>query len=103
MPTRVHVTNIDTDYAIIHWSTPRTLGDTVKYYNMHYRMMTTYDNEYRTIQRIHPPYILEQLQSNTDYEVFAEAVNIHGVGEPSARVIFRTQSKVRVCLKLFFR
>lgn len=93
-PTRLHVTNIDTDYAIIHWSAPRTLGDTVKNYNVHYRMVATYDNEYKTVHQVRPPYILEHLQSNTDYEVFVEAANVHGVGEPSARVIFRTQSKV---------
>lgn len=95
-PTKLHITNIDIDYAIIHWSLPKTLSDTVKYYNLHYRMMTTYDNDYKTIQNVHPPYILENLQSNTDYEVFVEAVNGHGISEPSTRVIFRTQSKVNL-------
>lgn len=97
-PTRLHLTNIDVDYAIIHWAAPKTLGDTVHYYNVHFRMMTTYDNEYKTIQNVHPPYILEHLQSNTDFEVFVEAVNSHGIGEPSNRVIFRTQSKVIIIL-----
>ncbi|XP_073963671.1 Ig-like and fibronectin type-III domain-containing protein 2 [Choristoneura fumiferana] len=40
------------------------------------------------------PYILEDLESNTDYEIFVEAVNEHGVGEASPRLIFRTQSQV---------
>lgn len=95
-PTRIHISNINTDYAIVHWATPKTLGDTVKFYNLHYRLVSsTYDNEYRTIPRVHPPYILEHLQNNNDYEVFVEAVNVHGVGEPSTRIVFKTQSKVR--------
>ncbi|XP_069682867.1 Ig-like and fibronectin type-III domain-containing protein 1 isoform X2 [Periplaneta americana] len=93
-PTKVHVSNIDVDFAIIHWDVPNTLADTVQYYNIHYRMMATYDNEYRTISKVHSPFILEHLFSNTDYEVFVEAVNSHGVGEPSARVVFRTESKL---------
>ncbi|KAJ9596370.1 hypothetical protein L9F63_012605, partial [Diploptera punctata] len=92
-PTKLHVSNIEVEFAIIHWDAPKTLGDTVLYYNVHYRMMATYNNEYRTISKVHSPFILEHLYSNMDYEVFVEAVNSHGVGQPSARVIFRTESK----------
>jgi len=94
-PTKVHISNIDVDFAIIHWDIPNTLADTVQYYNVYYRKMATYDNEYRTIHKVHSPFILEHLSSDTDYEVFIEAVNSHGVGEPSVRVVFRTGSKVR--------
>lgn len=31
-----------------------------------------------------------------DYEIYLEAVNEHGVGEASPRLIFRTQSQVNV-------
>lgn len=93
-PTKVHITNIDTTYAIVQWSTPRTLGDTVRYYNVHYRMMATYDNEYKTITNVNSPFVLEGLESNTDYEVYVDAANTHGVGEPSSRVIFQTESQV---------
>jgi hypothetical protein len=94
-PTKVHVSHIDVEFAIIHWDIPYILGDTVLHYNVHYRKMATYDNEYHTISKVHSPFILENLSSNTDYEVFVEAVNSHGIGEPSTRVIFRTESKVR--------
>jgi hypothetical protein len=94
-PTRVHMTHIDVEFAIISWGSPNTLADTVQYYNIRYRKMATYDNEYHTIFKVHSPFILEHLSSNTDYEVFVEAVNSHGVGEPSTRVVFRTESKVR--------
>ncbi|KAK4873942.1 hypothetical protein RN001_013302 [Aquatica leii] len=93
-PLGVHVTNIETEFAILHWSTPKTLADTVMYYNVHYRMLTTYDNEYKSIAMVHSPYILESLESDTDYEFYVEAVNVHGVGEPSSRITFKTESKI---------
>lgn len=93
-PTHVHVTNIDTEFAILHWSAPRTLGDTVMYYNVHYRNLESQDEEYRPIANVHSPFVLEGLESVTDYEFYVEAVNNHGVGEPSSRITFRTQSKV---------
>lgn len=93
-PVQVHVTNVETEFAILHWSAPRTLGDTVLHYNVHYRQVSTYDNEYKPIAGVHNPYVLEGLDSDTDYEFYVEAVNTHGVGEPSSRLTFRTQSKV---------
>ncbi|KRT84950.1 Fibronectin domain-containing protein [Oryctes borbonicus] len=93
-PIQVHITNIGTEFAILHWALPKTLGDTVQHYNIHYRMLTTYDNEYGSVAKAHSPFILEGLQHDMDYEFYVEAVNTHGVGEPSARITFRTQSKV---------
>lgn len=93
-PSHVHVTNIDVDFAILHWSSPKTLGDTVVNYNLHYRMLTTYDTDYKTISGVHSPHVLEGLASDTNYEFYVEAVNTHGVGEPSARFNFRTSSKI---------
>ncbi|XP_068081772.1 Ig-like and fibronectin type-III domain-containing protein 2 [Anabrus simplex] len=93
-PTNVHISNIDSEFAIIQWDPPHTLGDTVVHYNVHYRMMATYDNDYRMVSKAHPPFILEGLHSETEYEVFVEAVNVHGIGEPSARIVFRTESRL---------
>ncbi|KAG6463259.1 hypothetical protein O3G_MSEX013776 [Manduca sexta] len=92
-PSRLYLTNIDTDYAVVHWSPPAALADTVQFYNLHYRTLQTGD-EYRALEKVHSPYILEDLESNTDYEIYVEAVNEHGVGDPSPRLIFRTQSQV---------
>ncbi|GBP57931.1 Ig-like and fibronectin type-III domain-containing protein 2 [Eumeta japonica] len=92
-PSRLHLTNIDTDYAVVHWAPPAALADTVSYYNLHYRTLEEGD-DYRVIERVRSPYILEDLESNTDYEIFVEAVNEHGVGEASSRLIFRTQSQL---------
>ncbi|KOB66078.1 Ig-like and fibronectin type-III domain-containing protein C25G4.10, partial [Operophtera brumata] len=92
-PSRLYLTNIDTDYAVVHWSPPAILADTVHFYNLHYKTLQA-GEEYRALEKVHAPYILEDLESNTDYEIFVEAVNEHGVGDPSPRLIFRTQSQV---------
>ncbi|KAB0793035.1 hypothetical protein PPYR_12655 [Photinus pyralis] len=93
-PLHVHITNIETEFAILHWSAPKALADTVLDYNVHYRMLTGYDNEYKSIAMVHSPYILEGLQSDTAYEFYVEAANSHGVGEPSSRLTFKTVSKI---------
>lgn len=97
-PTGIQISNIDTDFAILQWSPPKTLGDTVKGYNVYYRDLTDADSTstYKTHYDVHTPLILTNLTSNTDYEVYVEARNVHGVGEPSARIVFRTQSKILV-------
>ncbi|XP_041982407.1 Ig-like and fibronectin type-III domain-containing protein 1 isoform X2 [Aricia agestis] len=92
-PSRLHLTNIDTDYAIVHWAPPAALADTVQYYNLHFKSLQAED-DYRTMEKVQSPYILEDLESNTDYEIYVEAVNEHGVGEASPRLIFRTESQV---------
>lgn len=94
-PTKVHLTNIETEFAVLHWSVPNTLGDTVQYYNVHIQEASELtDLEFKLITKVHSPYVLEELKSETDYEVYVEAVNVHGVGMPSAALNFRTKSKV---------
>lgn len=92
-PLGLSVSNVDSDFAILHWNQPRTLGDTVMYYNIHYRLLATYDNEYKVISKVLSPYVLETLQGDAEYEVFVDAVNPHGVSDPSTRLIFRTKNK----------
>lgn len=51
--------------------------------------------------QVYSPYILEDLDSNVDYEVYIDAINVHGVGEPSTRLIFKTQSRVNIYFLLY--
>lgn len=96
-PTKVHLTNIETDFAVLHWSAPNTLGDTVQSYNIHIREASEEtENEYKLITKVHSPYVLEGLSSEQDYEVMVEATNVHGVGMPSSILNFRTKSKVNM-------
>ncbi|XP_073979651.1 Ig-like and fibronectin type-III domain-containing protein 1 [Rhodnius prolixus] len=91
-PMKIRVTNVDVDYAILHWDPPEYLGDSVINYDLHVRQLQ--QQEYQIIHEIMPPYILEELQSNTLYEAFVVASNIHGKGDPSQRIVFNTQSKI---------
>ncbi|XP_050529397.1 Ig-like and fibronectin type-III domain-containing protein 1 isoform X2 [Daktulosphaira vitifoliae] len=90
-PRRLRVSNIDVDFAIFHWEPPKNLGDSVTHYNVFFRLV---DDEYDSITNVHSPFILEHLKPNTLYEVFVEAVNAHGSGEPSQRIVFSTKSQI---------
>ncbi|KAK6628150.1 hypothetical protein RUM43_001962 [Polyplax serrata] len=93
-PVGLSISNVNSDFAIIHWEPPKTLADTVLYYNLHYRLLATYDNDYKAVPKVYSPYVLEKLESNAEYEVYVEAVNVHGVSNPSSRILFRTKSKL---------
>lgn len=49
-PTNVKVTNVDVTFGIIHWDLPKTLGDTVTHYNVHYRQL---DDIYITRKKVY--------------------------------------------------
>lgn len=45
------------------------------------------------------PYILEDLEPDSSYEVYVQARNIYGLGNPTARIVFRTAKASMVDLK----
>lgn len=90
-PRTFRVFNVDVNFAILHWEPPKDLADTVTHYNVFYRLV---DDEYDSILNVHSPFILEHLKPNTLYEVYVEAVNEHGAGKPSYRIVFPTKSQV---------
>ncbi|KAF4520404.1 hypothetical protein B566_EDAN003972 [Ephemera danica] len=91
-PGDILVSNIHSDFAIIHWSPPKTLASTVRSYNVHYRELDGGEDDvpFRTSIDAQTPFILSQLMADSTYELYVQAVNEHGVGEPSQRIVFRT-------------
>lgn len=68
-PRRLRVSNVKEDFAMVHWSSPSFLASSVTGYNLHFRPIPTYEAEYKLISNVHPPYILEELYGNAEYEV----------------------------------
>lgn len=100
-PTKVHLTNIETEFAVLHWSPPITLSDTVSSYRVHIReFIEDSSNDFKLFAKAHSPFVLEGLKSKTYYEVYVEAVNAHGIGMPSSTLYFETKSKVKMLLVL---
>ncbi|XP_075234927.1 Ig-like and fibronectin type-III domain-containing protein 1 [Lycorma delicatula] len=91
-PSKLRVTNVDVDFAIIHWEKPKTLGETVYSYTLYYRQLQMAN--YNIVPNVHPPHILSPLSTDTLYEVYVTASNEHGAGEPSQRIVFSTQSEL---------
>lgn len=49
-PAKARITTVDVDFAIITWEPPKTLGDSVFHYNVHYRPVQ--QGEYRIIREV---------------------------------------------------
>lgn len=68
-PRHVRVLNVQEDYAIVTWAPPKKLNDTVHSYQLYYRQLSTINSDYKDVKVVHPPFVLENLYSNTEYEV----------------------------------
>lgn len=104
-PTRLKSPLIASHFAIIEWNAPKILPETVISYNVHLRKMNTNDetaSSFAVMEKDHPPIILEDLDSNTFYEAFVVAVNAHGNGPPSTRLVFKTKPQVSEKFNNFF-
>lgn len=99
-PSRVKAPMIASHFAIVEWNQPKILPDTVTSYHIFLRKLGSGD-AYTVIEKEHSPIILEGLSSGTYYESFVVAVNAHGKGGPSPRLVFQTKREVNRCL-LFF-
>lgn len=96
-PSRVKAPLIASRFAIIEWNAPKILPETVVSYNVHLRKMNTNGDtgpSFIVMEKDHPPIILEDLDSNSFYETFVVAVNAHGNGPPSSRLVFKTKPQV---------
>lgn len=98
-PLRVKAPLIASHFAIIEWSAPKILPETVTTYHVHIRKLGV-DEKYNVIEKDHPPFILESLDSGTYYEAFLVALNAHGKGAPSSRLIFQTKREVFLFIKI---
>lgn len=92
-PTRVKARLTSSRFAIVEWNAPKMLAETVTNYYVHLRKMNT-EETFTVIQKDHSPIIIEDLDSNTFYEVYVVAVNTHGRGPPSSRLVFKTKPQV---------
>lgn len=92
-PMRVKARLVSSRFAIVEWNAPKVLPETVTSYNVHLRKMDT-EETYTVIEKDHAPIIIEDLDANTYYEAYIVAVNAHGRGSPSSRLVFRTKTKV---------
>ncbi|XP_064105777.1 Ig-like and fibronectin type-III domain-containing protein 1 isoform X2 [Macrobrachium nipponense] len=101
-PKTISVSNIHPTFALISWVRPDLLGDSVTSYHTLSRPLTEPTCDSLWISDVtysigfseQPPYVLENLCPGTEYEVYVQALNKHGTGDPSERVIFRTPTIV---------
>lgn len=97
-PSRVKAPLISDRFAIIEWNPPKILPETVTSYNVHMRKLNS-DDEYVVREKDHPPIIIEGLESGSFYEAFVVAVNSHGKGAPSTRLVFPTKRHIETVVE----
>lgn len=101
-PLTLRVTNLNPTFAVLRWDVPKTLGKSVVSYNVRYRATSLDDDDdasgkvYHLLNTKSVPFILEKLEAASEYEIYVEAINDHGVGLPSERVIFTTPADDRL-------
>lgn len=101
VPKDVTVTNIHPTFALLHWTPPELLRDSVTSYHALFRPLTTptcrndwlTDVSYTIGFAESPPYVLENLCPDTEYETYVQSLNKHGSGDPSERIVFRTSTE----------
>lgn len=92
-PLRVKAPLTAPQFAIVEWMPPKVLPETVEGYSVHIRKLNS-DDDYETYEKDQSPFIIENLEPGTYYEVFVAAINAHGKGAPSTRLIFETKHLV---------
>lgn len=92
-PSRVKAPMVAAHFAIIEWNAPKILPDTVTSYHVYWRKLGS-GLEYTVTEKEHQPIVLEGLLAASFYEVYVVAVNAHGKGGSSPRLVFRTRQEV---------
>lgn len=98
-PTRVKARLISSQFAVIEWNVPKILSETVTGYNVHVRKMNS-NEAFTVIEKDHMPIVIEDLESNKFYEIYIVAVNAHGRGPPSSRLVFKTKPRVNCRIQI---
>ncbi|RWS18051.1 Ig-like and fibronectin type-III domain-containing protein C25G4.10 [Dinothrombium tinctorium] len=90
-PRDVVVTGIHHNWALIKWSAPDYLANTVTKYGIYLKNAADHDMEYtKKAFATSSPFLIDNLKPGTKYEVFVTAVNTHGASRGSVRITFQT-------------
>ncbi|EAA05182.4 AGAP011355-PA [Anopheles gambiae str. PEST] len=92
-PSKLKAPLIASHFVVLEWKPPKILPDTVTAYHLHYRRLGS-GEEYSVLEKDQAPVIVEDLEAATYYEAFVVAVNAHGKGGPSPRLVFQTKRDV---------
>ncbi|XP_049544577.1 Ig-like and fibronectin type-III domain-containing protein 1 [Anopheles darlingi] len=89
-PSKLKAPLIASHFVVLEWKPPKILPDTVTAYHLHFRKLGS-GEDYTVMEKDQAPVIVEDLEAGTYYEAFVVAVNAHGKGGPSPRLVFQTK------------
>lgn len=87
------VTVVHSHWAVLRWSPPSVLSDSVNGYVLYWKEVVMDEIvEYNVVSNVTSPYLLDNLKPRTRYEVYVAARNELGVSRGSARAVFTTSA-----------
>uniref|UniRef100_A0A4D5RKC4 Putative neural cell adhesion molecule l1 n=1 Tax=Ixodes scapularis TaxID=6945 RepID=A0A4D5RKC4_IXOSC len=93
-PRDLSVTALSKNWAVLKWSPPAKLPETVTRYGLYWRRLGDDFEPYFAVSNVKSPYLLDRIEPSSDYEVFVVAENKYGSSEGSDRIVLRTQDPV---------
>ena len=79
-PQHFRLSNINTNFAVLHWDRPEKLGNTTLDYMVKVQKLRSDTEPTKTYPHVYNPFILERVESVAMYEVYVEPVNENGFG-----------------------
>ncbi|XP_054711801.1 Ig-like and fibronectin type-III domain-containing protein 1 [Uloborus diversus] len=90
-PEQFLVTSVHSNWAILKWQPPSFLPETVLSYTLYWKEVVMDEiTEYNVVNDIKSPYLLDNLNPKTRYEVYVAAKNSFGLSRGSVRAVFTT-------------
>ncbi|XP_054159728.1 Ig-like and fibronectin type-III domain-containing protein 2 [Oppia nitens] len=91
-PRNVVIASKHQDWALIKWSPPLKLSETVLKYHVHIRELDPeIDEGYSVEPTLRSPYLIDGLKPGIKYEIYLTAINKFGMSRGSSRIIFKTK------------
>jgi hypothetical protein len=98
-PRNFRFSNVGVNIGLLHWDWPEDHSDTIDGFRIIYTLIKpgSTGHNVKVVKIVKKsPYILEDLKPDSSYEVFVQARNFYGVGNPSTRIVFRTAKSIFV-------
>ena len=91
-PRDFEFSNVGTNIGILHWDSPKQNADSIDGYKVTYTLIKPGTRGHKVKETKFArksPFILEDLVADSSYEVYVQARNFYGMGEPTTRIVFR--------------
>lgn len=99
-PQQFLVSVVHSNWAVLKWKPPDFLPETVRSYILYWKEVAMDEViEYNVLNDVKSPFLLDNLQPKTRYEVYVVAKNTFGLSRGSVRAVFTTLPQANIMQK----